>query len=315
MGCLNVFKIIVVVIPLALEKTVAGAETWGYFGNIGPANWTDINPTCGGQRQSPINIQAKQAQAKKYDPFVMHNFDTTNATLVLKNRGHTAQIDLSGPHLKVSGGGLNGDYITIQLHLHWGKTSSNGSEHTLDGTAYPMELHIATYKASYGTPLEALDQADGIAALGFFVEIGNTTQKGLETMADALPQVLQNGTNTTMMPFKLEEFLPNDLKNFYRYLGSFTTPTCNESVIWTVFTDTIKITEEKLAEFRKLQSGEMNDNGDYNMYDNFRPIQSLGTRVVYSSFGIYEPSGAHKSNPLTFSLFVLLATMNLLITT
>ncbi|XP_067687046.1 carbonic anhydrase 7-like [Haliotis asinina] len=318
MGYLRIFTIIVFVFPLAWEQNITDDEPWGYFGNNGPANWPSINSACAGQRQSPINIQAKQAQGKKYDPFVLHDYNTTNATLLLRNVGYTVQIDFSGPPMRVTGGGLDGDYITIQLHLHWGKTSSNGSEHTLEGKAYPMELHVAAYKATYENPLVALDKADGIAALGFFVEIGNTTQKGLEIMADALPQVVQNGTSAAMTPFKLEDFLPPNLKNFYRYDGSFTTPTCNESVIWTVFTDTITITEEKLAEFRKLQSVEMNDNGDYNMYDIFRPPQRLGSRVLYSSFGPYRPdppSGTQKSNPLTFSLFILLATMNLLITT
>ena len=32
-----------------------------------------------------------------------------------------------------------------------------------------------------------------------------------------------------------------DTNAFYRYMGSLTTPTCNESVRWTVFADTIKI--------------------------------------------------------------------------
>lgn len=32
-----------------------------------------------------------------------------------------------------------------------------------------------------------------------------------------------------------------DRTKYYRYLGSLTTPSCNEGVIWTVFKDPIKV--------------------------------------------------------------------------
>ena len=45
-----------------------------------------------------------------------------------------------GSGMSVSGGGLPGVYNTVQLHFHWGSTSSNGSEHTMNGRRYPMEV-------------------------------------------------------------------------------------------------------------------------------------------------------------------------------
>merc|ERR1712180_508934 len=30
----------------------------------------------------------------------------------------------------------------LQLHWHWGSDSSKGSEHTMDGKEYPLELHL-----------------------------------------------------------------------------------------------------------------------------------------------------------------------------
>jgi len=40
----------------------------------------------------------------------------------------------------VSGSALSNDYYLEQFHFHWGTDNSFGSEHTIDGNAYPMEV-------------------------------------------------------------------------------------------------------------------------------------------------------------------------------
>lgn len=43
--------------------------------------------------------------------------------------------------MSVSGGGLVTQYNTTQFHFHWGNSSSvKGSEHTVDGTQYALEV-------------------------------------------------------------------------------------------------------------------------------------------------------------------------------
>lgn len=50
-------------------------------------------------------------------------------------------IDQAQP-LFISGGGLPVEYPLVQFHFHWGYDSDEGSEHTLDGRQYPLEVFL-----------------------------------------------------------------------------------------------------------------------------------------------------------------------------
>lgn len=40
-----------------------------------------------------------------------------------------------------------------------------------------------------------------------------------------------------------------DRTKYYRYLGSLTTPACNEAVVWTVFKDPIMVSKDLVGFF------------------------------------------------------------------
>lgn len=40
----------------------------------------------------------------------------------------------------ISRGDLPDEYKAVQFHLHWGANGGPGSEHTIDGEQYPMEV-------------------------------------------------------------------------------------------------------------------------------------------------------------------------------
>ena len=85
----------------------------------------------------------------------VHYHSINNTRLVsgsIKNNGHTAQLDvietLPGDVGVLTGGPLDSPYQVLQLHFHWGADDNQGSEHTLDGQSFPMELHIVHKKVA-----------------------------------------------------------------------------------------------------------------------------------------------------------------------
>ena len=49
--------------------------------------------------------------------------------------------------------------------------------------------------------------------------------------------------------FAMQDLLPKKRDIFYRYSGSLTTPTCDQSVTWTVFKQPISLSEEQVRYF------------------------------------------------------------------
>ncbi|CAH2297425.1 carbonic anhydrase 9-like, partial [Pelobates cultripes] len=70
------------------------------------------------------------------------------------------------------------------------------------------------------------------------------------------------------------------LDRYYRYNGSLTTPPCFQSVNWTIFNQTITLSEQQLA---TLEDSIHSDH-DHVLQMNFRQPQSLNGRLVLSSF-------------------------------
>ena len=109
----------------------------------GPANWTGVCKT--GKRQSPIDIKSAEAvYDEDLGEFELKNYNkklTLNFTV--ENNGHAMVVSLGGGDYVVSGGGLVGSYKTVQFHLHWGPDEKAGSEHEMNGRAYPAEVRGA----------------------------------------------------------------------------------------------------------------------------------------------------------------------------
>ena len=71
----------------------------------------------------------------------------------------------------MSGGTLRQVYQLLQLHFHWGSVDNQGSEHTLNGKRFPMEMHLVHKSSSFESVDSALENTEGLAVAGFFFEV------------------------------------------------------------------------------------------------------------------------------------------------
>lgn len=217
---------------------------WEYEGNHGPDHWAQIShdyASCAGAEQSPIDLNGYAINAAINPPAIYwRNARVTDA----QNNGHTFQVNLDNAG-KIVVDGV--DYNFLQFHFH------SGSEHTLDGRRYPLEVHL----------VHASD--DGrLAVIGIMFARGEQNPL-LDDLINVIPGSV--GHSQPVMSVNLNDFLPDDWHS-YRYQGSLTTPPCSEIVDWTVFETPITASADQLAVFETI------------FPHSYRPVQERGRRFV-----------------------------------
>ncbi|XP_025090360.1 carbonic anhydrase 7-like [Pomacea canaliculata] len=265
-----------------LSGSVWTGGKWSFRGKNGPESWGKSYPKCAGARQSPILIETKNViYDSSLTGFTLTNFDNRDSSLnwTLINDGHVACVKVVSGAMTITGGGLDGPYRVFKFHFHWGANSSRGSEHRVDDKSFPMEMHVVSYKAAYNNYTNALNYVDGVAVLASFFEIAGTEHATFAKVVARLPEVRKESSDVPIDVFNLLDLMPAERSKYYRYLGSLTTPECFEAVIWTVFQQTIKISEAQVSAFRTLTEGKL-VNETFPLIDNFRPVQPLRGRQV-----------------------------------
>ncbi|XP_060901701.1 carbonic anhydrase 4b [Labrus mixtus] len=247
----------------------------------GPDVWGAVSRYCGGRHQSPVNIVTRKVLPDgQLTPFHFIGYqEAFHGRLI--NNGHTVHLDLPS-RIKIKGGNLAVPYKALQVHLHWGNDGGPGSEHTIDGEQFSMEMHIVHIKEEYSSVSQALRDPTGVAVLGFFFQESESANKIFDPLVNALKYITRSSNSTTLGGMSLDMFiLPQiDMTKYYRYYGSLTTPSCAEAVIWSLFENPIPLSRKQLAAFSKLQFS----NGRQ-MVKTFRPVQPLNGRQVYYSGG------------------------------
>uniref|UniRef100_A0A3P9QK25 Carbonic anhydrase n=1 Tax=Poecilia reticulata TaxID=8081 RepID=A0A3P9QK25_POERE len=259
-----------------------------------PSHWFELSGSqCGGESQSPIDISTYTVvENGTLNSFTFTNFDNKHAIKSIINTGHTVQCVLEEGLVEASGGGLSHVYSTLQFHFHWGTESADsvGSEHTVDQKQYPMEMHIVSKRKDL-TLDEALKTPDGLAVLGFLIEVKTDIHcKTFNSASNAeawktLTHYLSDIRNVESEVEVTDEISIDDLlgnvnrESYFRYSGSLTTPSCNEAVVWTVFKESVKVDQDLMATFPK--------NAGY--HNVFRPAQAVNSRKIFTTAAATGP--------------------------
>ncbi|KAG8230804.1 hypothetical protein J437_LFUL010584, partial [Ladona fulva] len=237
----------------------------------GPSHWPGACQT--GNRQSPIDIVPRHTFPVKFKDMEFYKYgqELHSHGATLYNNGHTVVLDLgtlknrSTPSIR--DGGLESVYILDHIHFH------APSEHTVNGRRYPLEAHLVHRDHRAPSVPEALKMRDGIAVLGVLYHISEEGNSELQDLADGLAKLNGVEGSKERLPERdgdsmtIDSLLPEERDDFFRYYGSLTTPQCHEAVVWTVFKETVAISEEQLKQFRMPQH-------------NFRPLQDMNHRFV-----------------------------------
>ncbi|NXN97933.1 CAH4 anhydrase, partial [Rhinopomastus cyanomelas] len=251
-----------------------------------PRQWYLVDASCEGKKQSPINIVTRNVvYDKSLKPLSFEGYDVKGTSKwAMENNGHTVKVTL-GTSPKIGDGGLNRKYKAVEFHLHWGAQGTKhyypGSEHSVDGEKQAMELHIVHIREDVLDVTEAKKTPEGLAVLAFFIKV-EEENLNYESLINELENIKYKGQTAQLEPLPLSSLLPpaEELGNYYRYVGSLTTPDCHEGIIWTVFEKPIELSLSQVAQFSTLHFDGKNST---HMAENFRPVQFLYERKVYRS--------------------------------
>lgn len=236
--------------------------------NSNGLDWKTAFPTCGGNTQSPVPLPVATAEAFASNTFQLtlrsDNFTITPSGL----QNATAAGSFS--KLKISDvNGTTSEFSSVNFHIHV------VSEHTINGQAGDVELHIVHSQATDSH--SSGGESGKLAVVGILFKESTTSSSFFDNWALNGPP----GARSFNMAQAMADIV-RLAKGYYRYSGSLTTPPCSEVVEWFVLDGFFPISTAQKAYLRSLFPGNLSfaaGNG------NNRALQALnGRHITWQTF-------------------------------
>jgi len=239
------------ILPLFITLATS-ASLESIFGTPLP-DFCDADPSTS---QNPINIPFDGSDMT-VDPAIQSTLDCDfpkELTGIPVFTGETVRFDVETVSRCTFG---EASYALDQFHFHWGEHDGEGSEHSLDGEFYPLEMHMVHVNEAYADASEALQFDDGFLVLSVLFKVDN------DGANNAIAKVIGGVSNTVeegpIMTLKTKQLLKaNDaslhkgVKDFCTVHGSLTTAPCTPNVRW-VFSQHIgTVSKKTMKKFRAL---------------------------------------------------------------
>ena len=162
-----------------------------------------------------------------------------------------------------------GRYELKTAHMHWGENDGVGSEHRINGEQASLEIHFVHQKVAPPNQYEDL-------VVAVMADAGSERD---DSVFHYLPLYDIRRYNAAIeikhLPYYL--FLPPKSHSYYYYVGSLTTPKCDEPVRWFVMKDRITVPRSYLVLLRAMYK----DTAGNCLKFNYRDPQPLNCRPVY----------------------------------
>ncbi|KAL3880128.1 hypothetical protein ACJMK2_032396, partial [Sinanodonta woodiana] len=221
------------------------------------------------------------------------NYEGISGYGTLVNNGYDLTLDINDTDVEttpvnVTLGPLSYNYRIKQIKLHFGGENYIGSEHTIQGKAFPGEIHLVAYNSDvYANISRAQTSPRGIAIIAAFLQINDTANGEIEKITNMTTYVTYKGQRTKLLKgLHIKQLLPN-IDTYITYEGSFTQPGCYETVTWIVINKPLKISKDQMETLRNLRQGDM-DHPQAFMADNFRPIMPLHSRTIRTNINFMK---------------------------
>lgn len=142
---------------------------------------------------------------------------------------------------------------------------------------FGLELHIVSHEQRFKNFSTAVRNKRGVAVLGVLFHVADAKNLVLKNLLDSAESVKDTAgqSSDVKLPMVPEQFLPNDRSQYFRYEGSLTTPSCDESVVWTVLKSSIPFAIDQIERFKQVK-----DSNGTQLTHNFRLIQNLNARPL-----------------------------------